>query len=145
MMRAIVLLHRWLGIAFCLLFAMWFATGIVMHFVPFPALTEAERIGGLLPIDVSQALHGPGEAITASGLGDATRVRLWQRPDGPAYLVTGAHRKAAIHAGDLADAGVTSAELALSIATSHARQRGLDASGAEVVERADYDQWTVPN
>lgn len=48
MMRAIVLLHRWLGIAFCLVFAMWFATGIVMHFVPFPSLTEAERFAGLL-------------------------------------------------------------------------------------------------
>ena len=35
-MRALILLHRWLGVAFCLLFAMWFATGIVMHFVPFP-------------------------------------------------------------------------------------------------------------
>jgi uncharacterized iron-regulated membrane protein len=45
-MRTLVLLHRWLGIAFCLLFAMWFATGMVMHFVPFPALTEAERVGG---------------------------------------------------------------------------------------------------
>ncbi|MGY4343865.1 hypothetical protein ACVWXM_000329 [Bradyrhizobium sp. GM7.3] len=51
MMRAIVLLHRWLGIAFCLLFAMWFATGIVMHFVPFPSLTEAERFAGLGPLD----------------------------------------------------------------------------------------------
>ena len=50
MMRAIVLLHRWLGIAFCLLFAMWFATGIVMHFVPFPSLTESERFAGLVPL-----------------------------------------------------------------------------------------------
>jgi hypothetical protein len=47
MMRALILLHRWLGVAFCLLFAMWFATGMVMHFVPFPALSEIERIGGL--------------------------------------------------------------------------------------------------
>ena len=38
MMRALILLHRWLGVVFCLLFAMWFATGIVMHFVPFPVL-----------------------------------------------------------------------------------------------------------
>ena len=33
-------LHRWWGVAFCLLFAMWFASGIVMHFVPFPARSE---------------------------------------------------------------------------------------------------------
>jgi hypothetical protein len=40
-MRALILLHRWPGVAFCLLFAMWFATGIVMHLVPFPALPES--------------------------------------------------------------------------------------------------------
>jgi hypothetical protein len=39
-MRLLATLHRWLGVAFCLLFAMWFASGIVMHFVPFPARSE---------------------------------------------------------------------------------------------------------
>ena len=41
-MRVLTPVHRWLGILFFLLFAMWFASGIVMHFVPFPALTEAD-------------------------------------------------------------------------------------------------------
>ena len=36
-MRVLAALHRWWGVAFCLLFAMWFASGIVMHFVPYPA------------------------------------------------------------------------------------------------------------
>src|SRR5262245_17904175 len=40
-MRALATIHRWWGVAFCLLFAMWFASGIVMHFVPFPARTAA--------------------------------------------------------------------------------------------------------
>lgn len=40
-MRIIATLHRWWGVAFCLLFAMWFASGIVMHFVPFPARGKA--------------------------------------------------------------------------------------------------------
>jgi hypothetical protein len=30
-MRALILLHRWLGAAFCLLCAMGFASGIIMH------------------------------------------------------------------------------------------------------------------
>ncbi len=33
-------LHRWWGVAFCLLFAMWFASGAVMHFVPYPERHE---------------------------------------------------------------------------------------------------------
>jgi uncharacterized iron-regulated membrane protein len=39
-MRLLATLHRWWGVAFCLLFAMWFASGIVMHFVPFPERSE---------------------------------------------------------------------------------------------------------
>jgi hypothetical protein len=42
-MRLLAALHRWWGIAFCLLFAMWFASGIVMHFVPFPSRKETGR------------------------------------------------------------------------------------------------------
>ena len=61
-MKALVLLHRWLGVGFCLLFAMWVASGIVMHFVPFPELTEAARFAGLPAIDVSRLRHGPDEA-----------------------------------------------------------------------------------
>src|SRR3954452_20903101 len=84
-MRALTLVHRWLGILFCLLFAMWFASGIVMHFVPFPALTEAERIGGLAAVDGAPGLRSPAEA--AGAVEGATRVRLLQRIDRPVYLV----------------------------------------------------------
>jgi hypothetical protein len=67
MMSAIVLSHRWLGIAFCLLFAMWFASGIVMHFVPFPSLTEAERFAGLTPVEGTQPIIAVADAVAASG------------------------------------------------------------------------------
>src|SRR4051794_9484680 len=90
MLRPLTVLHRWLGVAFCLLFAMWFATGIVMHFVPFPALTEAGRIAGLAPVDPSGIAHGPGAAAIASRVKNALCVRLLQRSDGPVYLVSNA-------------------------------------------------------
>jgi hypothetical protein len=38
--RILTTLHRRWGVAFCLLFAMWFASGIVMHFAPFPERHE---------------------------------------------------------------------------------------------------------
>jgi hypothetical protein len=100
-MRALILLHRWLGVAISLLFAMWFSTGIVMHFVPFPALTEAERIDGLAPIDLSQVPYDPAAAVNASGIKDATRVRLLQRSDGPVYVVTGRSGVSPVRADDL--------------------------------------------
>jgi hypothetical protein len=145
MMNAIALLHRWLGIAFCLLFAMWFATGIVMHFVPFPSLTEAERFAGLAPVDHAKATMAVADAVTASGVTDATRARLVQRSDGPVYIVSGPSRLRSVRASDGQDASVQSPEVALAIALAHARQRGLDAAHAAVVAHADYDQWSVPN
>jgi uncharacterized iron-regulated membrane protein len=144
-MRALILLHRWLGVSFCLLFAMWFATGMVMHFVPFPALTETERIEELAPIDLSHRLRGPAEAVQSSSIQDAARVRLLQRSDGPVYVVTGASGMSAVRADDLTDATVKSAPSARAIAETAARRRGLDPSRAVVANLANYDQWTVPN
>ncbi|QOZ67975.1 PepSY-associated TM helix domain-containing protein [Bradyrhizobium arachidis] len=145
MMSAIVLLHRWLGVAFCLLFAMWFASGIVMHFVPFPSLTEAERFAGLAPVDRAEVRITVAEAVTASKLPDATRARLIQRGDGPVYIVSGRSQLGAVHASDGRDASVTSADIALAIARAHAVRRGLDPAPAAILARADYDQWSVPN
>jgi hypothetical protein len=142
-MRALTLLHRWLGIPCAPLFAMWFASGMVMHFVPFPALTEAERIAGLAPIEFARVLHGPREAVAASRIADAARVRLLQRSDGPVYVVSGPSGLAALHADDLTPAGVHTESLALAIAVDHARRRGFDAAHATFAGSAAYDQWTV--
>jgi hypothetical protein len=46
-MRLLATLHRWWGVVFCLLFAMWFASGIVMHFVPYPARNERPVTHGI--------------------------------------------------------------------------------------------------
>jgi hypothetical protein len=59
-MRTLAALHRWWGVAFCLLFAMWFASGIVMHFVPFPARSEA---GGSLAIGGSDKVRSEQDAL----------------------------------------------------------------------------------
>src|SRR5215468_9004893 len=45
--RAIVILHRYLGIAVGLLMLIWFLSGIVMMYVGFPQLLEAERLFSL--------------------------------------------------------------------------------------------------
>jgi uncharacterized iron-regulated membrane protein len=143
--RILVAVHRWLGIPLSLLFVMWFASGIVMHFVPFPELTEEERFAGLPAIDLSRVMHSPAEAAAASDLERVRRVRLWQRDDGPVYLVSAAAGIKALRAGDLSAADVRSGQLALAIASAHARLRKLGAKDATIVEAADYDQWTVPN
>lgn len=144
MLNAIVLLHRWLGIAFALLFAMWFATGMVMHFVPFPSLTETDRFAGLSPIAGAPSAIGPGDAVKASGITDAARVRLIQRSDGPVYVVSGLAVTKAVRATDGTDAAITSPDLARAAVSLYARNRGIESTQVSV-DLADYDQWSVPN
>ena len=54
-MRLLVLFHRWWGVAFCPVFAMWFASGIVMHFVPFPSRDTAPHAADGRRFDLSRA------------------------------------------------------------------------------------------
>jgi PepSY-associated TM region len=143
-MRLLVLLHRWLGIPFSLLFAMWFASGIVMHFVPFPSLTETERVDGLAPLDLEQMSRSPAAAAIASTIANPTRVRMLQRSDGPVYVISGSSGLVALHASDLTKAALTSDSLALAIAKDHGRRRGIDVTNAAVSGLIPFDQWTVP-
>jgi hypothetical protein len=55
MWRILILTHRYVGVATCLLFTMWFASGVVMMYVGFPQLTAAERFTGLTPLDLRRA------------------------------------------------------------------------------------------
>lgn len=43
-MRGLVVFHRWMGIVLCLFFAMWFVTGAIMMYVPYPFLGDGARI-----------------------------------------------------------------------------------------------------
>jgi hypothetical protein len=142
-MRVLIWLHRWWGVFFCLLFAMWFASGVAMHFVPFPARSDPEHFVGSVPIDPDKIAHGPAEAVAASGIDDTLRVRLVGRSDQPIYLISGPSQVRALRALDLGDAGIHSDRTALDIAIAEARRRGLDPSHAGAADLVTYDQWTV--
>ncbi len=142
-LRPLILLHRCFGVAFCLLFAMWFASGIVMHFVPFPAPSESGRIAALLPIDLTRISYTPAQAVAASEIGEPIRVRLMQRADEPVYVVSGSDRAKALRAADLGDAAVRSAEAAIVLATPGEHQRHLDNMNTPGAVEISADQWTV--
>lgn len=142
-LRILTLLHRWLGVLFCLFFAMWFASGIAMHFVHFPSLTEAERMAGLPTLDLTAVRHGPADAVAASKLTGVSRVRLLTRSDGAIYVLQGLGSVKALRASDLSAAQVSSPDQATEMAVNHAARRGLGVAGAQFVERLEVDQWTV--
>ena len=144
-MRALVLIHRWLGVAFCLLFAMWFASGMVMHFVPFPSLSEAERVAGLTRIDPASIAIAPREALIRLGEHDLQRLRLAAPAATPVYI--GSRQDGAVTALDARTGNKLAVDgaFALASARAHAHARGLNAPQLTLVATAMHDQWSVPN
>jgi len=57
--------HRWLGIGGCLLFVMWFVSGVVMMYVGYPNLTDEERLAGLSPLRFDRGMVSPSAALEA--------------------------------------------------------------------------------
>jgi hypothetical protein len=59
--------HRWMGLAFCVLFAWWFASGIFMMYWDFPSVTQADRLDRSEPIDLRMIKLSPEEAFAKLG------------------------------------------------------------------------------
>ena len=70
MKQALLFVHKWLGVALALLFLVWFASGIVLYFVPFPSLTPAERLAGLPPLMLDDLKAERLAGLPALALGD---------------------------------------------------------------------------
>ena len=136
--RQLAWFHRWLGIATCLIFALWFASGAVLLFVPFPSLPRVTQMGLQAPVDLAAVAVTPGQAAALAG-GTATALRLIQRGHHPAYVVDTGKALAAIDAA-------TGQALPL-VTADEARQIGVRATGKPVTtgDAFDYDQWVVHN
>lgn len=123
--RWLFLLHRWLGVALCLLFALWFVSGVVMMYVGYPKLTEAERLAHLPALDPASTLLAPQEALRKAGVQQPlAELRLNMGSAGRAtYLATpqgaGAGKTIAIDAATGQPLGPTSAQAALASARSY--------------------------
>lgn len=139
MTRLLVNLHRWVSVALCLLFATWFATGVVMIYVPFPSLPDSERITRADVLDVTAIADLPA-ALAATGIKSPNRLRLLQYKKRPMLVAEGDSGDVAASFADAA-AGPVSALTAIdarSIADTFSA-----ASVASVSEQITYDQWVV--
>ena len=86
---AVAVSHRWLGIAGCLLFIVWFGSGIAMIYVRMPAVTPAERFAHLPALDATK-LHVPlSDAARIAGATPAVPVQLTMLGDRPVYRFGG--------------------------------------------------------
>jgi hypothetical protein len=82
--RWLIYVHRWLGIAGCLVFLMWFASGIVMMYERMPRLTPEERLARLEALDSSRIRVPVAEAAATAGV-RPSRVRVGMSGGRPVY------------------------------------------------------------
>lgn len=146
MKKTLIWLHKWLGVVLALFFLMWFASGVVLYYVPFPNLTQTERLAGLAPLQLPGGccLAAP-DAAARAGLAAPRleQARLGMLGTRPVWRLSAAgeggaprwHVIDAVHGKLLAPLDTAQA-VQLAEAFS-----GRSALGSEWLER---DQWTVP-
>jgi uncharacterized iron-regulated membrane protein len=84
--RVLHRVHRWTGIVLGLLILLWLISGLVMVFMPRPALSLAERLSGLPPLGAGSVRISPLEAWKSLGLGDWPKsARLNASGERPVY------------------------------------------------------------
>src|SRR5690606_22019151 len=86
--RLTYLLHRWTGVAGCLLMVLWFISGVVMLYVGYPKLTPWERLGALPALDATQCCMPVDRALVLGGVQTPLQsLRLTSVRGQPHYLV----------------------------------------------------------
>lgn len=139
MIRWMLLLHRYMGIALGVLMVMWCLSGVVMMYVSYPALAESLRLKRLAPIawerccKVPDALRTDAQPAASAEIEMlAGRPVLFLNAEGtrPIDLTTGA-----------AIEGITAAQ-AMQVAKDFIG--AADSSAApRLLGLIDHDQWTV--
>ncbi len=132
--------HQWIGIATCLLFAMWFVSGLVMMYVAFPNLADGERLAALPDIGWERVRLTPDRAMAAAGLAHYPRdLRLNMLNDEPVYrLVDADGRHQTLSAVDGRAIDGIPVDQALAVAS-----RYHAAANVQLTDRIDRDQWSV--
>ena len=141
--RWTILVHLYLGVALCALFAMWFATGVVLMYAGFPVLRDDVRVAGLPLVDCARCAVPPATAIAAMAATEpGTVVRVAMLLDRPVYRVTEATGRARAL---FADNGTLVDSIGVGVARAVAsRFAGLSTSLVTETELLrDSDQWTV--
>jgi PepSY-associated TM region len=130
-------MHRWLGVTFCLLFAMWFFSGMVLMYWDYPEVSTRDRLDHAPPIDASRVQLSPEQAYAALKRDTPpASVRLFMFDGRPAYRFD----DALVFADDGHVQDGFPLDLTLRIASSWADEPPASAA-REIVTRPD--QWTV--
>lgn len=142
MKKALVFLHRWLGVGLCLLFLIWFPSGIGMMYWPYPGVTSADRLEHSPALDRSTIAVSPVDAYAVLGIDEPpSSVRLNTFDGRPVYRFRTGRFEEHIVFADTADAlGEIPMDMVGRIASAWTSQ---PAASAHVEPIDDADQWLL--
>jgi PepSY-associated TM region len=143
LVKQAILWHRYLGIGFCLFFAVWFVSGIVMMYASMPELTEADRLAHLPKLDLSTAKLTPAASWAKVGLSGAPlRITVAMIDGRPVYrFLPESGRWVTVFADDGEILSKLDSTSAVQIASAY--QESPRSAMHVVRELPDVDQWTV--
>lgn len=141
MKRALIFIHRWLGIALCALFLLWFPSGIGIMYWTFPGVTAADRLERSPALDPAQVKLSPADAYGTLRLPEPPqRIRLNTFDGRPAYRFVTFGDQRIVYA----DTGEEQVEVSTLMVRRIAAAWTGQPSQAAVVERMEaVDQWIV--
>ena len=138
MIRFLILLHRYLGIALGLVVSLWCLSGFVMMYVQFPDLSREEQLQGLDELDLSECCSLPADFSNL----DLERYRVEMMAGRPVLRLSDRSEQYIIdlRTGEyLLDVDERAAN---AIADTFSENLGL-AGATQFLGVLDRDQWTV--
>ncbi len=139
--RSAIFVHRWLGVALCLVFLLWFPSGIGMMYWDFPSVTAANRLERSPALNRSHVLLSPGEAYATLGdLQAPAQIRLNTFDGRPVYRFQTGQGEHIVYADTGEEQLLVSDEMIQRVASAWTGQP-VDTATVEAVEYVD--QWTV--
>ena len=140
--RILIVVHRWLGVALCLLFLLWFPSGIGMMYWDFPSVSAADRLDRAPALDASTIALTPREAYARLEFDNDTppQVRLSTFDGRPVYRFRFGNGEAMVYA-DTGEQQVDVPQAMIDRAATAWTRQAIDAARVERLE--DVDQWTV--
>ena len=140
----LMFVHRYLGLAFCLIFVTWFASGIVMIYKRLPEYSAEERLARLPALDASKVRLTAAEALTAGDVVDSPRrVLLTSLQSRPVYRFVVEGGTASVYADDGSYLDLVEPEMAVAIVGDAFPESRGTARFLDSLERSD--QWTINN
>jgi hypothetical protein len=139
--RSLIFVHRWLGVVLCLVFLVWFVSGIGMMYWTYPTVSARDRIERTPALGPATIKLSPAEAFKAIGGDDPpSQIRLNTFDGRPVYRFGARGGQQIVYA----DTGEEQFEVPIDMVhRAAASWTGQSATTAAIEELNEPDQWTL--